>query len=71
MHKKAMELCIGIGGAQSNSPEFKRIRNQAGLNSGYENGFENFYQPGIIKVKHEPDDLISQSVISSSGHGGR
>ena len=24
------------------------------LTSGYENGFENFYEPGIIKVKHEP-----------------
>ena len=26
------------------------------LTSGYENGFENFYQPGIIKVKHEPEN---------------
>ncbi|MFU8767842.1 MAG: hypothetical protein ACNA7I_09330 [Candidatus Methanoperedens sp.] len=24
------------------------------LTSGYENGFENFYEPCIIKVKHEP-----------------
>ena len=25
------------------------------LTSGYENGFENFYEPEIIKVKHEPE----------------
>jgi len=27
------------------------------LTSGYENGFENFYQPSIIKVKHEPGNM--------------
>ncbi|HEY9247342.1 MAG TPA: hypothetical protein VIO11_10890 [Candidatus Methanoperedens sp.] len=26
------------------------------LTSGYESGFENFYQPCIIKVKHEPEN---------------
>jgi len=26
------------------------------LTSGYEGGFENFYEPGIIKVKHEPEN---------------
>ena len=26
------------------------------LTSGYENGFENFYQPSIVKVKHEPEN---------------
>ena len=26
------------------------------LTSGYENGFENFYEPHIIKVKHEPEN---------------
>jgi len=26
------------------------------LTSGYENGFENFHQPSIIKVKHEPEN---------------
>jgi hypothetical protein len=26
------------------------------LTSGYEGGFENFYQPSIIKVKHEPEN---------------
>ena len=26
------------------------------LTSGYENGFENFYPPGIIKVKYEPEN---------------
>jgi hypothetical protein len=27
------------------------------LTSGYENGFENFYQPSIIKVKHAPENM--------------
>ena len=27
------------------------------LTSGYENGFENFYEPRIIKVKHEPENM--------------
>ena len=26
------------------------------LTSGYENGFENFYEPTVIKVKHEPEN---------------
>ena len=26
------------------------------LTSGYENGFENYYEPTIIKVKHEPEN---------------
>ena len=25
--------------------------------SGYENGFENFYQPTTIKIKHEPENM--------------
>jgi len=27
------------------------------LTSGYENGFDNFYPPGVIKVKHEPENM--------------
>jgi hypothetical protein len=27
------------------------------LASGYENGFENFYPPGVIKVRHEPENM--------------
>ncbi len=27
------------------------------LTSGYENGFENFYEPCIIEVKHEPENM--------------
>lgn len=27
------------------------------LVSGYENGFENFYEPEIVELKHEPDNL--------------
>ena len=26
------------------------------LTSGYESGFENLYPPGIIKVRHEPEN---------------
>jgi hypothetical protein len=26
------------------------------LTSGYEGGFENFYEPDIIKMKHEPEN---------------
>ncbi len=26
------------------------------LTSGYENGFENFYEPCVIRVKHEPEN---------------
>lgn len=29
------------------------------LTSGYENGFENFHEPEIIKVKHEPENTLS------------
>ena len=33
------------------------------LTSGYENGFENFYQPDIIKVKHEPENRYYEGEI--------
>ena len=33
------------------------------LTSGYENGFENFYQPGIIKVKREPENMYYEGEI--------
>jgi len=26
------------------------------LTSGYENGFENFYNPEIVELKHEPEN---------------
>ena len=26
------------------------------LTSGYESGFENFYQPEIVELKHEPEN---------------
>lgn len=26
------------------------------LTSGYESGFENFYRPEIVKLKHEPEN---------------
>lgn len=26
------------------------------LTSGYESGFENFYPPEIVKLKHQPED---------------
>lgn len=27
------------------------------LTSGYESGFENFYQPEIVELKHEPENM--------------
>jgi hypothetical protein len=36
------------------------------LTSGYENGFENFYQPGIIKVKHEPENMYYEGEFQNS-----
>jgi len=27
------------------------------LISGYENGFENFYHPEILKLRHEPENM--------------
>ena len=39
------------------------------LTSGYENGFENFYQPGIIKVKHEPENMYYEGVFQAAEEG--
>jgi hypothetical protein len=36
------------------------------LTSGYENGFENFYQPGIIKVKHEPENMYYEGEFQAA-----
>jgi hypothetical protein len=36
------------------------------LTSGYENGFENFYQPGIIKVKHESENMYYEGEFQNS-----
>jgi hypothetical protein len=36
------------------------------LTSGYENGFENFYQPGIIKVKHEPENMYYEGEFQAT-----
>ena len=36
------------------------------LTSGYENGFENFYQPDIIKVKHEPENMYYEGEFQIS-----
>jgi len=27
------------------------------LTSGYDSGYENFYQPEIVKLKHEPENM--------------
>ena len=40
------------------------------LTSGYENGFENFYQPGIIKVKHEPENMYYEGEFQVAEDGG-
>jgi len=36
------------------------------LTSGYESGFENFYQPDIIKVKHEPENMYYEGEFQIS-----
>jgi len=39
------------------------------LTSGYENGFENFYQPTIIKVKHEPENMYYEGEFQVAEDG--
>jgi len=39
------------------------------LTSGYENGFENFYQPGVIKVKHEPENMYYEGEFQVAEDG--
>ncbi|MBE0525066.1 MAG: hypothetical protein IBX40_12180 [Methanosarcinales archaeon] len=39
------------------------------LTSGYENGFENFYEPGIIKVKHGPENPYYDGEFQVAGDG--
>ncbi len=37
--------------------------------SGYENGYENFYHPCVIKVKHEPDNLYYDGEFQAGEEG--
>ena len=39
------------------------------LTSGYENGFENFYQPSIIKVRHEPENMYYEGEFQVAEEG--
>jgi len=39
------------------------------LTSGYENGFENFYQPSINKVKHEPENMYYEGEFQVAEDG--
>ncbi len=39
------------------------------LTSGYESGFENFYQPCIIKVKHEPENMYYEGEFQVAEDG--
>jgi hypothetical protein len=39
------------------------------LTSGYENGFENFYQPSIIKVKYEPENMYYEGEFQVAEDG--
>ena len=39
------------------------------LTSGYEGGFENFYQPDIIKVKHEPENMYYEGEFQVAEDG--
>jgi len=36
------------------------------LTSGYESGFENFYEPDIIKVMHEPENMYYEGEFQIS-----
>ena len=39
------------------------------LTSGYEGGFENFYEPCIIKVKHEPENMYYEGEFQVAEDG--
>ena len=39
------------------------------LTSGYENGFENFYQPSINKVKYEPENMYYEGEFQVAEEG--
>lgn len=39
------------------------------LISGYEGGFENIYQPDIIKVKHEPENMYYEGEFQVAEDG--
>ena len=39
------------------------------LTSGYENGFEYFYQPSIIKVRHEPENMYYEGEFQAAEEG--
>jgi len=39
------------------------------LTSGYESGFENIYQPDIIKVKHEPENMYYEGEFQVAEDG--
>ena len=41
------------------------------LTSGYESGFENFYQPAIIKVKHEPENMYYEGEFQVAEDGDK
>jgi len=36
------------------------------LTSSYENGFEIFYQPSVIKVRHEPENMYYEGEFQIS-----
>jgi hypothetical protein len=39
------------------------------LTSGYESGFENFYPPGTIKVKYEPENMYYEGEFQIAEEG--
>lgn len=39
--------------------------------SGYENGFENFYQPEILKLKHEPENPYFEGEFQPVNEGDK
>ncbi|MBW6481279.1 MAG: hypothetical protein K0B37_17770 [Bacteroidales bacterium] len=41
------------------------------LTSGYEGGFEIFYEPGIIKVRHEPENRYYEGEFQVAEDGDK
>lgn len=61
VHKKAMELCIDMGGAQSNSPEFEGIRNQA-----VKRNKERFLGEFMFQLNENELNILKSQIVMSN-----
>ena len=41
------------------------------LVSGYESGYENFYHPGVLKIKHEPENSYFEGEFQPAQDGDK